>query len=475
MTFEWFPIPLPHTFKLGDKSNIGVASEKVKISRDQDLRLVVEANAAGEILSDEEPIPGTQSIGATLQLEDNRGQIIGFKRLKTRTETEDNTRHCYVSGQADAISLTISNDESTSITEWLTNVPRLLWPDSTDRTRTTSIRRQRDGSDVTDEKERAMAGSDYLQLNLNLPTLERVLIGTVPQEFVTEGTQIVAPGFIQYFRGPDGLPNDSLRNTVLRAFEFLFGSGLGVLGHCQFASNGRPVTAVYKSSYIPGGIGSGHRPALLHAAGWIDGLDRTVVTPVVRRYIELEPSCHLNRAVWLYLHGRNAPLEMAAGYVGAAFEVIRRGYYNQPENEPRSRLMPKERWQTVGKEMQRLLSDISKTDALQGYTVELQEIERRFAELNKVSGTRLNRLFLTDLALQHGETEMQALQARNNDAHALPFNTAEAFEKLRSYRALHTLFARALLRMLSAQVFYFDYSSLGHPLKRLEEKQGDSK
>ena len=106
------------------------------------------------------------------------------------------------------------------------------------------------------------------------------------------------------------------------------------------------------------------------------------------------------------------------------------------------------------------------------FSDEIQEIERRLAELNKVSGTKLSKLFLSDLHLQYGVAELQALQARNDAAHAVPFNSAEAFEKLRSYRALHTLFARVLFRLLNVQVYYFDYSTVGYPLRRLETQQG---
>lgn len=165
---------------------------------------------------------------------------------------------------------------------------------------------------------------------------------------------------------------------------------------------------------------------------------------------------------------------MAASYLGGALEILRRSFYEQPENESRSRLMPKESYRYLGKEVRRVLAELAQQESLRAFSNEIQEIERRMAELNKVSGTKLSKLFLSDLGLEYGETELGALQARNLAAHAQPFTAAEAFEVLRSNRALQTLFARVLLRLLDAPVHYFDYSTLNHPLRQLATQQGAS-
>lgn len=475
MNFEWLPVPLPQDFTLRIPGSIGVASDTVKVIRSASLELVIEADANGDVEDDAKAVPGTQVTGATLQLAFHRGEISGYKRLHNKTQTRGGQKHSYVRGKADTLSVVYNPDtevECGTIIEWLANVPARLWERSTERQRVITTRRQRDGVDREDNDKSEGGDTDFIRIELGLPNLESVLIGTVPSEFVTEGLKIEGPGFVEYRRGASGLPDESLRRTVIRAMEFLFGSGLGVLGRSEFSSDGKLIRVEYATAYIPGGVGSGHRPALLHPGGRVDGLDETTVTPILRKFIELEPCYHLNRAVWLYLHGRNSPLEMAAGYLGAAFEILRRAFYEQPENKARSRLMPKDRWQLVGKEVRKLLADLAQGEALREFSNEIWEIERRLAELNKVSGTKLSKLFLSDLRLQYGDVELQALQARNDAAHALPFNPAEGFEKLRSYRSLHTLFARVLLRVLTAEVYYFDYSTVGHPLRRLETQQG---
>lgn len=475
MNFEWLPFSLPRTLTLRVSGSSGVASDIITVSRNEDLKLIIESDAPGGYELEEKVIPGTRSIGATLPLISPRGEISGYKRTGQRTESKGERKHSYVNGQADALSVVYSLDdkiECGAMTEWVVNMPQRLWGRSTERQKIKTSRRQRDDSKMEDTSEVEMGGTDHICLKLDLPTLESVLVGTVPREFVEDMFKPAGPGFIEYRRGPAGLPDDSLRRTVVRAMEFLLGSGLGVLGRSEFSADGRVLRAEFSSAYIPGGAGSGHRPALLHPQGWLDGLDETIIAPILKRFIELEQSYSLNRAIWLYLHGRSSPLEMAAGYLGAGFEILRRSYYEQPDNEKRSRLMPKDRWQIVGRGIRDLFASLAHRESLSDLSNELHEVEIRLGELNRVSGKKLSKLFFADLGLQYGEIEERALQARDDAAHAMPYNVTEGFEKLKAYRALQTLFARVLLRLLSAQVYYFDYSAEGHPLRRIHEQQG---
>lgn len=476
MTFEWFPIALPHNFELVESDGIGVASRSVQVSRNSDLHLEVSSDADGDVQEEEAVTPGKQNLGTSLRLSTYEGVIEGYRRLAERTESRRGIRRSFVSGEADSISLIFRRDNDfpvVSLTEWLTNVPVRLWGRSSKRVKTVTTSRLRDEVLKNEQTETRTSSRDYLQINLNLPSLEKILIGTVPLEFVSEGSELERPGFIKYFRGPDGLPDEHLRNAVVRAFEFLLGNGLGVLGHCEFDVEERPVRVTYRSAYVPGGMGPGHRPALLDDKLRYDGLDETIITKIVRNYIQKEQSFGFNGAVWLFLHGKNAPLEMAAGYVGAAFEILRRGYYSQPENEARSKLIPTEKWRLVQTRMKQALSSSKEDVLLQEFSSEIDEVEKRFAEFNKVSGKKLTRLFLTDLRLRFGATEERGLNARDIAAHALSLPVSQSFERLRSYRAIQTLFARVFLRLLDAPVCYFDYSALNHPPRCLEDAQGN--
>jgi hypothetical protein len=161
---------------------------------------------------------------------------------------------------------------------------------------------------------------------------------------------------------------------------------------------------------------------------------------------------------------------MRSGYIGGAFELLCRRYYEQPENERRSRLLTKGQWSEVSKEFRALVDSLSERETLKESKGDLERIRDRFGELNSVSMTRLKQQFLGDLGLSFGNAEEQALKARNDAAHAND-GGGDDFETLRAYRASHTLLARAVLKSLGVSVRYFDYSSDGYPDRKLEEAQ----
>jgi hypothetical protein len=174
--------------------------------------------------------------------------------------------------------------------------------------------------------------------------------------------------------------------------------------------------------------------------------------------------------VWMYLHARNAPLEMAAGYVGTALEFLVRGYYEQPQNELRSKLLSN----TVFSELLLKMKETVKTSKTlasnESDADKFEVLSSKLASLTSVSGKKLTEMLLCDLGLENGEVEKRALKARARAVHA--DSSDRGFETLTDYRALHTLFARVVFRVLDLDATYVDYSSLNFPSRPLGEKQG---
>jgi hypothetical protein len=78
----------------------------------------------------------------------------------------------------------------------------------------------------------------------------------------------------------------------------------------------------------------------------------------------------------------------------------------------------------------------------------------------------------TTLGFGFSEFEREALAARNDAAHANPIEPGEEWGTLKKCRALQTVFARALLGIVSGPTHYFDYGTEGFPARRLSESQG---
>ena len=472
---EWSPIQLPQILKVVYPRDFGVATvDELEISRGPDLSLRISLQGDGGFTRDAVKVPGTEWKPSPISLLTQSSQSCTLHHYRSRegsTRTENGRTRTQVVGGAASLSIAFGHGAPLSIVEWLTNVPELIWTRFTERTEPLTTIQREESNAPGGHARIANVSCDHIALQFQLPTLSMIRIGTVPPKFVTEGLPIDRPGFIEYHPGPQGLPDERLRHVARRAFEFLFGGGLGLLGYSELDHSGQPVQVFMNSPYVPGGFGGALPPALLHKY-WRNGLDEELVARLVRRFVELESDYDLDRAVWLCLHARNAPLEMAAGYVGAAFEILRRGYYKRPENESRSRLLPSSQWSAVAKRVSEAIDSSMEFECCKSFRNELDDLKSRFSGLNDVSGSRLNRLFLSDLGLKFGDTEEMALAARNDAAHANRVDPSENFASLRAYRAAHTLFARGLLTILGGYVRYFDYSTFGFPVRDLSEAQG---
>ncbi len=252
MTYEWLPIALPQRFKVADPKDFGVPVEELELSRGSDLVLHVSLGADGVRANEEVAVAGTEWKGSPIALLTQAKHpcvLDGYRR--TSTTAFGHTRSQDV-GRAASLSITFDTGQPVAIVEWLTNVPALNWTGLTERTDAVTSERRRGGGTTEDRQEGTSTSWDHVELHLKLAKLSMVRIGTVPHELVTEGLRIESPGFIEYHPGPEGLPDEQLRHTVRRAFEFLFGTGLGLLGHSEVDQAGQPLRAVTSSAWLPG-------------------------------------------------------------------------------------------------------------------------------------------------------------------------------------------------------------------------------
>lgn len=473
MPIDWIPIELPLKLELPNKGT-HIPVREFDVERDNTGALVLAGVAHGSPIPVplKQPIPGTIASQQDISCQTSEWRTAelrwhgptSWKETGTSIETLQTTAR----GKASRVTVEFNEGTPSRATEWLTGVPSgLIWPRFSDREVETVTRRLRNGT-VEERRQSGRSSTlDHAEIATELPTLSRLRLGVVSQQGRND---VVRPGFLEFSAGPRGLPDDHLRNSVRRSFEFLFGCGLGVLGWSEMDSDSLLIRAAILSSYTPGGAGPPCPPALLHRQ-WADGIDEQILTDFVVAYLARERELDLNRLVWLYLHARSAPLDMACGYLGAAFELLRRGYYALPEHAPRSRRLPKDKWTQASQVLMTQLELLANQDAWSPFAPDLTAIGKRIGSLNEISGSQLNTAFLTDLKLRHGEVEKRALLSRNDAAHANPLQPDSNLTMLANYRALHTLLARTMFAVLGLSVEYIDYSALDFPHKSLAQQQ----
>jgi hypothetical protein len=73
------------------------------------------------------------------------------------------------------------------------------------------------------------------------------------------------------------------------------------------------------------------------------------------------------------------------------------------------------------------------------------------------------------LGLQLGQDEDAAWGRRNRAAHGMPIPEGQKLAAIRDTKLLRGLFQRMPLRITNAADQYIDYTSPGHPFRRLDE------
>lgn len=478
MPVEWIPVQLPLKIRLlHDGSHLPITEFEVTRVRGLDLLLGGIAHGGPSHARREAATAGSIAQPITIPcrtLDGTSGELTWHGPSSwAETGTQIDTLKTMASGKASRITFALKDGTPSQVTEWLTNVPSgRIWSQLSVREATTTSKRRRGDTEVEDAFTKRSSAWDHTTVQLDLPSLSLIRFGIARTGEERNLDDVLGPGFLEFCAGPEGLPSDSLRNSVRRSLEFLFGCGFGVLGWSEVDMEGLPLRATLLSPHVAGGFGTPLPPGLLHPQR-LDGIDEEILRQFIRKYLAAEQSFDLNRIVWLYLHARNAPLDMTCGYAGAAFEALLRGYYAQPEHERHSRRFSPDRWREIAKLLAGELKSLSEQEDWAPFAADLEGLHARIGDLNGVSGTKLNTLFLDDLHLKHGDVEKKALLSRNDAAHANPLAPEDFADTLAGYRALHTLLARAVFATLGVDVQYFDYSALGFPNRRLSEHQGN--
>lgn len=475
---------MPAELKLDDDGKaIGLDCAKAILERQSDLTLRLTVAGTGNGVSFEGCEAGRAVAGLTMgawkPTSHAPAQIAGFlPELTSHSSGRGKEKPAStVRGRVDRVTVTIRQGDAHSLVEWLCHAPsEVIWVELTRRTRTVQVERRREREDLTVEVSRVEStGRDHVALPLSLRTVGNIRFGVVSEKQVTAVTGLVRPGFLAFERGPEGLADSKLRYSIRFALNFLFGCGLTRLGFSEFDSQHRLLRSTIQSAHHSGGGDRERQLALLSPESQsLQIIDCDFCTRFVRAYVESERAYNLDRAVWAMRHSLSAPADMAAAYLGVAFEVLRDGYYSQPSNKSRTRRLEKAVWSPLESALKAAVDSHAIT-ATAKEKVGLSKLRGALHSLNSRSGREKNTLFLNDLRLTTGEVEEAALAARNDAAHGNPFDESNSDTWLATTDALRTLVARVLFSLLDVTpTAYVDYGSSGRndfPLRAWNQPQ----
>lgn len=89
--------------------------------------------------------------------------------------------------------------------------------------------------------------------------------------------------------------------------------------------------------------------------------------------------------------------------------------------------------------------------------------------LNQLPQSLVTDRFLQTLNIRLSEPELNAWKQRNNAAHGNEVEDGDHIKLIREVKIMRVVFNRILLKLVAGSDFYFDYYSIGFPIRCIED------
>jgi len=345
--------------------------------------------------------------------------------------------------------------------DWLENVPsEFLWPDNVERQNSDSTtvtlggvpphrpRLVLSGSASAGGSGWAAAGLVIDGTQVYLCTLEKI-----------KETDAKRPGCIVY----DGLPTDAFRDRVRRCLSFVLGSYLVYLGVSRFDAAWHLTDFEVVSPYSMRGQAimlPPTPPSPLGPRSFWD-IDAERLSRMVNAlYVKYE-TLNFGVVSWAYWHAVTATPHIAAVHFGAALESLQRAHLSTIAASASSAVVDEQTWDHIRSSLESSLKPLG----LRSETLEI--FKSKIRNLNSRSQHSTSKNLVDELGLVLSNRERHAHDARHESAHGK--DDEVDVEWMRDLKLLRVRFHRILLAMTHANDEYYDYFSLGNPIRRLKD------
>lgn len=457
-------------FSVTDPGKLLSPVRSVRVWRDHDLRLVMEAKSAqhsGALLEQGHP-PGTVRINEDLvELISPGGATarafgVEIRKSNTHSSYQHGTQETIQTCSLSHFEISTSAQGSANYTfDWVANIDRsyYLWPDGVeDSTKEVSSRI----FGFSDDPLTLTSTSTKHNLSRNCIDIKignfRVILGSTKLESEFSKSK---PGYILYV----GEPDEETRKRTRDSLSFALGFPIVHLGFAQFneeqellyfkAINGYSMNGkAFSVPVMP--------PAPVCSPPSSNMLNKGMVAQVANSFFSNYNRYGLGSINWVYWHAVTAPVHMAAAYFGAAIESIQKKYIDSEGERFNNLIIPKTEYRVLKKTILEALSNFNFT----------QEDEKTFrAKLdngNSVSLKVRSQRFFEHLDLNMGSVETNAWQRRNDAAHGNELVNGDYIPLIRDTKLLKLILHRIVLRVTGASNEYHDYYTINYPIRNIK-------
>lgn len=261
------------------------------------------------------------------------------------------------------------------------------------------------------------------------------------------------------------IPDEETRRKIRDCLSFLVGSALLYLGCSCFSSDWH--VNEFELFTPQTQDGSFLKIQAMHPF-WLGVRSKNDLNSITTGFLlehlyRIYDTYNLKHIFWVYWTAICTPMYSSAVHFGAIIESLQKSYLRMHSGSFSTSLIDSAEFKLIKKKLFSVLSEFSIKDE------ENQILKNKISALNQTPQSRLSERFFEALELTLNDDEKAAWKQRHNVAHGEHIdNDADFRLAIHNTNILKVLFHRVIMRIAGADdCVYYDYASLGFPLKRL--------
>lgn len=275
---------------------------------------------------------------------------------------------------------------------------------------------------------------------------------------------------ISYFEKYGRIPNEEEREVIRFYLGFFMGKHLMYVGNSSYDDLGNQIGFVMENPRTFGfEIESICRSAETPPIGYQNVSMQNYIN-TIEKYIgsfeELYYKLDFSSLLTSYWYARNIAKPMDLPILAGALEHLKHEWYKAVEDNPETVLMDK-------KEFLRLIAPIKELIAEQfqatGYA---DRMKKSIENINRMSVNEQLTYFFEKIGIEIGESENDALKARNLSAHG-NVKSEDYRKQYKQSRVYECIICRVLLKLIGYDGDYIDYGTIGYPEKNINIPSGE--
>jgi hypothetical protein len=190
-----------------------------------------------------------------------------------------------------------------------------------------------------------------------------------------------------------------------------------------------------------------------------------VLSFVTGAYLAARDELNLSHAVWTMWMAARMAVSFETPLYAAALEALMKGWFASNRSKTKAVYMAAEDFRRVFAEA------IDKFQTTANGVKYGDRIVRKISAANAMSVNERFDIFFEEIKLRVGEGEASVIQSRNISAHGTK-SDLHPHDLVVVGAGYRTLLNRVILKLLGFKGQYIDYSTVGHPVRNLDEPIG---